>query len=42
MKDNQSAIKITHNSEDRKKIHHINIRYYFIHQFINKGEIELQ
>jgi hypothetical protein len=30
MEDNQSIIKIAHNSENRKKIRHINIRYYFI------------
>jgi hypothetical protein len=30
MEDNQSAIKIAHNPENRKKIRYINIRYYFI------------
>jgi hypothetical protein len=39
MEDNQSAIKIIHNSEDRKKIRHIDIRYYFIRQLIDKEEI---
>jgi hypothetical protein len=30
IKDNQSAIKIAHNLENRKKIRYIDIRYYFI------------
>jgi hypothetical protein len=30
MEDNQLAIQIIYNSEDRKKIRYINIRYYFI------------
>jgi hypothetical protein len=30
IEDNQSTIKIIHNSEDRKRIRYINIRYYFI------------
>jgi hypothetical protein len=42
MEDNQSVIKITHNSEDRKKIRYINIRYHFIRQFVNKKEIKFQ
>jgi hypothetical protein len=42
MKDNQSAIKIARNSENRKRIRHINIRYYFIRQFVNNEEIEFQ
>jgi hypothetical protein len=42
MENNQSAIKIAHNSEDRKRIRHIDIRYYFIRQFVNNGEIEFQ
>jgi hypothetical protein len=42
MKDNQLVIKITHNSENRKKIRYIDIRYYFIRQFVNKEEIKLQ
>jgi hypothetical protein len=32
MEDNQSVIKIAHNSEDRKRIRYINIRYHFIRQ----------
>jgi hypothetical protein len=40
MEDNQSAIKIIHNSENRKRIRYINIRYHFIRQFINKKEIK--
>jgi hypothetical protein len=40
MEDNQLAIKITHNPEDRKKTRHIDIRYYFIRQFVNKEEIK--
>jgi hypothetical protein len=40
MKDNQSAIKIAHNSENRKKIRDINIRYHFIRQFVANREIE--
>jgi hypothetical protein len=42
MKDNQSAIKIIHNSENRKRIRYIDIRYYFIRQFVNKEEIKFQ
>jgi hypothetical protein len=30
MEDNQSAIKIVYNSENRKRTRHINIRYFFI------------
>jgi hypothetical protein len=41
MKDNQSIIKIAHNSEDRKRIRYINIRYHFIRQLVNKEEIKL-
>jgi hypothetical protein len=41
MEDNQLIIKIIYNSEDRKKIRYINIRYYFIRQFVNKEEIKL-
>jgi hypothetical protein len=40
MEDNQSTIKIIHNSKDRKKIRYINIRYHFIRQFVVKGEIK--
>jgi hypothetical protein len=40
MEDNQSTIKIIYNSEDRKKIRHIDIRYHFIRQFVNKEEIK--
>jgi hypothetical protein len=40
MEDNQSVIKIIYNSEDRKRIRYINIRYYFIRQFVDKGKIE--
>jgi hypothetical protein len=40
MKDNQSAIKIIHNSENRKKTRHINIRYHFIRQLIDKEKIK--
>jgi hypothetical protein len=42
MEDNQSAIKIAHNPEDRKKIRYIDIRYHFIRQFVNKEEIKFQ
>jgi hypothetical protein len=42
MEDNQSAIQIAYNSKNRKKIHYIDIRYYFIRQFVNNGEIEFQ
>jgi hypothetical protein len=38
MKNNQSAIKITHNPENRKRTRYIDIRYYFIRQFVNKEE----
>jgi hypothetical protein len=40
MEDNQSTIKITYNSEDRKKIRYINIRYHFIRQLVDKEEIK--
>jgi hypothetical protein len=40
MEDNQSVIKIIYNSEDRKRIRYIDIRYYFIRQFVNKKEIK--
>jgi hypothetical protein len=40
IEDNQSAIKIIHNPEDRKKIRYINIRYHFIRQFIDKEKIK--
>jgi hypothetical protein len=39
MEDNQSAIKIIYNSKNRKRIRYIDIRYHFIRQFIDKGEI---
>jgi hypothetical protein len=42
MEDNQSIIKIIYNSEDRKRIRYINIRYHFIRQFVNKEEVEFQ
>jgi hypothetical protein len=41
MENNQSPIKITHNPENRKRIRHINIRYHFIRQLVDNGEIEL-
>jgi hypothetical protein len=40
MEDNQSIIKIAHNSENRKRIRYIDIRYYFIRQLVNKKEIK--
>jgi hypothetical protein len=42
MKDNQSAIKIAYNPENRKRIRYIDIRYHFIRQFVNKEKIKLQ
>jgi hypothetical protein len=39
MEDNQLIIKIIYNSEDRKKIRYIDIRYHFIRQLVNKEEI---
>jgi hypothetical protein len=42
MENNQSAIKIAHNSEDRKRIRHIDIRYHFIRQLVDKKEIKFQ
>jgi hypothetical protein len=42
IEDNQSAIKIVYNSEDRKRIRYIDIRYHFIRQFVDKGEIKFQ
>jgi hypothetical protein len=41
MEDNQLVIKITYNSENRKKIHYIDIRYHFIRQLVDKEEIKL-
>jgi hypothetical protein len=40
MNGNQSAIKIVYNSENRKRIRYINIRYHFIRQFVDNGKIE--
>jgi hypothetical protein len=40
MKDNQSAIKIAYNPENRKRIRYINIRHHFIRQFVDKEEIK--
>jgi hypothetical protein len=40
MKDNQSAIKIAYNPENRKRTRYINIRHYFIRQFDDKEEIK--
>jgi hypothetical protein len=40
MENNQSVIKIAYNSENRKKIRYIDIRYYFIRQFVDKEEIK--
>jgi hypothetical protein len=40
MEDNQSVIKIAHNFEDRKRIRHIDIRYHFIRQLVDKEEIK--
>jgi hypothetical protein len=42
IEDNQSVIKIIYNFEDRKKIRYIDIRYYFIRQFVDKKEIKFQ
>jgi hypothetical protein len=42
MENNQSVIKIAYNSEDRKRIRYINIRYHFIRQFVDKEEIKFQ
>jgi hypothetical protein len=41
MEDNQLIIKIIYNSEDRKRIRYIDIRYHFIPQFVDKKEIKL-
>jgi hypothetical protein len=41
IEDNQSMIKIAHNSENCKRNHYINIQYYFIRQFVNNEKIEL-
>jgi hypothetical protein len=40
MEDNQLVIKIAHNFENRKRIRYIDIRYYFIRQFVDKEEIK--
>jgi hypothetical protein len=39
MEDNQSAIKIAHNPEDRKRTRHIDIRHHFIRQLVDKESI---
>jgi hypothetical protein len=40
IENNQSVIKIAHNSENRKKTRYIDIRYHFIRQLVNKEEIK--
>jgi hypothetical protein len=42
MEDNQSVIKIAHNSDDRKGTRYIDIRHHFIRQLVNKKEIKFQ
>jgi hypothetical protein len=42
MEDNQSIIKIIYNSENRKRIRYIDIRYHFIRQFVDKEKIKFQ
>ena len=39
--DNESAIKIGHNPVQHSRTKHIEIRYHFIRDHINRGDIEL-
>lgn len=39
--DNESAIKIGHNPVEHSRTKHIEIRYHFIRDHINRGDIEL-
>ena len=40
--DNQSAIKLANNSEYHKRSKHIDIRFHFIRDVVNKREIEIK
>jgi hypothetical protein len=41
LKDNIGYIKVVNNSKNRKRIKHINFRYYYLREKITNGEIIL-
>jgi hypothetical protein len=41
LKDNIGCIKVANNFEDRKRIKHINLRYYYLRDKVTNGEIIL-
>ncbi|CAK9821231.1 Retrovirus-related Pol polyprotein from transposon TNT 1-94 [Anthophora plagiata] len=40
--DNQAAIKIASNSENHKRSKHIDVKYHFTREVVNRGEIEIK
>lgn len=40
--DNQSVIKISENNENNKRLKHVDIRYNYILDNVNKGEVQLE
>lgn len=40
--DNQAAIKIASSSENHKRSKHIDVRYHFTRDVVNRGEIEIK
>jgi hypothetical protein len=41
LEDNIKCIKVTNNSEDRKRTKHIDLRYYYLRDKVTNGEIIL-
>jgi len=41
LEDNIGCIKVANNSEDRKRIKHIDLRYYYLRDKVINGEIIL-
>ena len=41
LKDNIGCIKMANNSKDRKRIKHIDLRYYYLREKVTNGEIIL-
>lgn len=39
---NQAAIKITTNSETHKRSKHIDVKYHFTRDVVNRGEVEIR
>lgn len=39
--DNQSAIRMANNSEFHKRSKHIDVRYHFVRDIVNRKEIEI-